>query len=71
VFNRSRNRQIDALLRLGPLRPMQRALDAVLAPYGVPAGRLRYFDHALAFDTTFQLAPPGLEYLWRGCRGPQ
>jgi UDP:flavonoid glycosyltransferase YjiC (YdhE family) len=44
------------------LRPVQRALDAVLAPYGVPAGRLRYFDHALAFDTTFQLAPPGFEY---------
>lgn len=62
MFSRSRNRQIDALLRLGPLRPVQRALDAALAPYGVPAGRLRYFDHALAFDTTFQLAPPGFEY---------
>lgn len=62
VFSRSRNRQIDALLRLGPLRPLQRALDAALAPYGVPAGRLRYFDHVLAFDTTFQLAPPGFEY---------
>jgi MGT family glycosyltransferase len=62
MFSRSRNRQIDVLLRLGPLRPVQRALDAVLAPYGVPAGRLRYFDHALAFDTTFQLAPPGFEY---------
>lgn len=62
MFSRSRNRQIDALLRLGPLRPVQRALDAALAPYGLPAGRLRYFDHALAFDTTFQLAPPGFEY---------
>ena len=28
----------------------------------MPAGRLRYFDHALAFDTTFQLAPPGFKY---------
>lgn len=60
-FSRLRNRQIDFLLRHGPLRPIQRALDAALAELGAPPG-LNYFDHAAEFDQTFHLAVAGFEY---------
>lgn len=62
VWSRSRNRQIRWLLRHGPLRPVQRELDTVLACYGIPPGSLDYFDHAGRFDLTFQLAPAEFEY---------
>ena len=61
-FTRNRNRIIDTFLHLGPLRPIHRALEDALAEVGVhePAGS--YFDHATAFDVTFHLAPPSMEY---------
>jgi UDP:flavonoid glycosyltransferase YjiC (YdhE family) len=61
-FTRNRNRIIDAFLQRGPLRPINRALEDALATVGVhePAGS--YFDHATAFDVTFHLAPPSMEY---------
>lgn len=58
----ARNRRIYWLLDHGPLRPLHRALDAALAPFGVPAGRLNYFDQIATFDRTFHLGLPELEY---------
>ncbi|WP_226346783.1 glycosyltransferase [Agilicoccus flavus] len=62
AFTRMRNRQIDWLLRHGPLRPVQEAMDAALAPFGVAPGTANYFDQLLATDRAFHLAPAGLEY---------
>ncbi|SEQ67644.1 glycosyltransferase [Microlunatus flavus] len=59
---RLRNRQIYWLLRHGPLRPLQVALDAQLAELGQPPCPVGYFDVAALFDTTFHLSVPGLEY---------
>src|SRR4051794_26024671 len=59
---RLRNRQIYFLLRHGPLRPLQVALDAQLAALGEPPSSVGYFDVAGLFDTTFHLSVPGLEY---------
>lgn len=59
---RLRNRQVNTVLHLGPLRPIQRAVDAALAPFGVPEGTVNYFDHAVLFDELFQLAPREIEY---------
>ncbi len=60
--SRRRNQRITWLLRHGPLRGLHAGLDAALARYGVPARSLDYFDHAAAFDRTFQLGSPGSEY---------
>jgi UDP:flavonoid glycosyltransferase YjiC (YdhE family) len=57
-----RNRQIDWLLRHGPLRPVQRELDRAVAAFGVPPGRADYADAVLAFDHVFHLGLPELEY---------
>ena len=59
---RLRNRQIDFLLRHGPLKPLQAALDAQLAALGGPPSPVGYFDVAGLFDRTFHLSVPGLEY---------
>ena len=59
---RLRNRQIDFLLRHGPLRPLQAALDAQLVALGQPPSPVGYFDVAGLFDQTFHLSVPGLEY---------
>lgn len=59
---RLRNRQIYWLLRHGPLRPLQVALDAQLAALGQPPTGVGYFDVAGLFDRTFHLSVPGLEY---------
>ena len=59
---RLRNRQIDFLLRHGPLRPLQAALDAQLAALGRPPCPVGFFDVASLFDQTFHLSVPGLEY---------
>lgn len=59
---RLRNRQIDFLLRHGPLRPLQAALDAQLAALGRPPCPVGFFDVAGLFDRTFHLSVPGLEY---------
>ena len=60
--SRLRNRQIDFLLRHGPLRPLQAALDAQLAALGLPPCPVGFFDVAGLFDRTFHLSVPGLEY---------
>ena len=60
--SRLRNRQIDFLLRHGPLKPLQAALDAQLAALGLPPCPVGYFDVARLFDRTFHLSVPGLEY---------
>ena len=62
LWSRMRNRQIHWLLRHGPLRVVQRELDAALARYGVPPGRLDFFDHAGQFDLTFHLGAAEFEY---------
>jgi MGT family glycosyltransferase len=62
VLSRLRNRHINHVLRTGPLRPIQAAMDDALAPYGVPAGSISYFDHTTHLDTCWQLAPPEFEY---------
>lgn len=59
---RRRYRLLNALIHRGPLRPVHRALDRALAPFGVPAGEINYFDVVTRFDVTFHLAPPGIEY---------
>lgn len=59
---RLRNRQIDFLLRHGPLRPLQAALDAQLAALGLGPCPVGFFDVARLHDTTFHLSVPGLEY---------
>ena len=59
---RLRNRQIDWLLRHGPLRPLQAALDDQLAALGRPPCPVGFFDVAALFDRTFHLSVPGLEY---------
>ena len=65
---RLRNRHMNHVLRTGPLLPIQRAMDAVLEPFGVPAGVADYFDHTRYFDTCWQLAPREFEYPRRSCR---
>ena len=60
--SRLRNRQIDFLLRHGPLRPLQAALEAQLTALGQPPSPVGYFDVAGLFDRTFHLSVPGLEY---------
>ncbi|MFP5281986.1 MAG: glycosyltransferase, partial [Actinomycetes bacterium] len=50
------------VLHRGPLKPVHDAVDAALAPDGVPAGRANFFDQAAKFDLTFHLAPRGMEY---------
>jgi UDP:flavonoid glycosyltransferase YjiC (YdhE family) len=59
---RLRNRQIDFLLRHGPLKPLQQSLDGQLAALGQPPCPVGYFDVAALFDRTFHLSVPGLEY---------
>jgi MGT family glycosyltransferase len=59
---RLRNRQIEFLLRHGPLRPLQAALDAQLTALGRPPCPVGFFDVAGLFDRTFHLSIPGLEY---------
>ncbi len=66
---RLRNRQIDFLLRHGPLRPLQAALDAQLLALGRPACPVGFFDVARLFDRTFHLSVPGLEYPRRDLPG--
>jgi hypothetical protein len=61
-WSRMRNRQIHWLLRHGPLRVVRRELDAALARYRVPPGRLDFFDHAGQFDLTFHLGSADFEY---------
>jgi UDP:flavonoid glycosyltransferase YjiC (YdhE family) len=58
----TRNRIITTVLHRGPLRPVQRALDAALREAGAPPPQGNYFDQATRFDLTFQLAAPGMEY---------
>lgn len=62
AHTRRRNRFIDAVLRYGPLRPIQTALDGALAQACAPAAPGSYFDAAAWFDLTFQLSVAGLEY---------
>lgn len=62
AWSRMRNRQIHWLLRHGPLRVVQRELDAALARYGVAPGRLDFFDHAGQFDVTLHLGAAEFEY---------
>ena len=62
AVSRWRNRQIDFLLRHGPLKPLQEALDAQLVALGGPPSPVGYFDVAGLFDRTFHLSVPGLEY---------
>jgi UDP:flavonoid glycosyltransferase YjiC (YdhE family) len=59
---RLRNRHMNHVLRTGPLQPIQRAMNSVLAPFGVPAGSADYFDHTRYFDTCWQLGPREFEY---------
>ena len=61
-WSRLRNRQIHWLLRHGPLRVVQRELDAALGRYGLPGGGLDFFDHAGQFDVTFHLGAADFEY---------
>ena len=61
-LSRRRNQLITWLLDQGPLRTLHRATDATLAPYGIPAGTLNYFDHVAAFDLSYHLAAPAIEY---------
>ena len=46
AFTRMRNRQIDFLLRHGPLAPIGRELDTALAAVGAPPCPVSYFDIA-------------------------
>lgn len=62
AWSRRRNRRINTILHHGPLRPIQRALDAAVGPLGVPPGVADYFDQAGMFDLTFHLSAPGFEY---------
>lgn len=59
---RLRNPISQAALRHGWLRPLHDALDAALAPYGLPPRSLDYFDHVTAYDEAFHLAVPEMEY---------
>lgn len=59
---RFRNRVIQTVLDVGPLRPVQKALDEALAAAGAPPAEGSYFHQATRFDWTFHLAAPGLEY---------
>lgn len=61
-WSQRRNARINRMLRRGPLRALHEAFDGALAPYGVPPGRLDFFDHTLAFDATFQLSARSMEY---------
>ncbi len=62
AHTRRRNRLLNTVLRRGPLRPVQLALDAALLPFGVPPGRANFFDQTTEFDLTFQLSVDGMEY---------
>jgi MGT family glycosyltransferase len=62
AHTRRRNRFINAVLHSGPLKPIQTALDTALAQAGAPPARGTYFDQAVMFDLTFQLAVAGIEY---------
>jgi MGT family glycosyltransferase len=62
ILTRLRNRHINHVLRTGPLRPIQTAMDDALAPFGVPAGAVSYFDHTTYLDLCWQLAPAEFEY---------
>jgi len=59
---RLRNPISQAALRHCWLRPLHDALDAELAPYGLPPRSLDYFDHVTAYDETFHLGVPEIEY---------
>jgi MGT family glycosyltransferase len=59
---RLRNPISQKALRHGWLKPLHDALDAALAPYGLPPGSVDYFDHVLAYDQAFHLAVPEMEY---------
>ncbi len=61
-FAHRRNRQVNWLLRHGPMRPVHEALDEALAAYGVAPGTASYFDLLGHFDVTYQLSLPELEY---------
>lgn len=62
AHTRRRNRFLTTVLRYGPLKPIQEAIDASLAELGLPAADGSYFDQLTRFDLAFQLAPPSLEY---------
>ena len=56
AHTRRRNRLLNAVLRRGPLKPIQDALDDALAGLGLPATADSYFD------VTFHLAVSAFEY---------
>lgn len=60
--SRFRARLLNAVLHGWPLKPIQTAIDAALDEVGAPRPAGNYFDHAIQFDLTFQLAPTGIEY---------
>ncbi len=62
AHTRRRNRFLTAVLRHGPLKPIQDAIDGALAELGLPSADGSYFDQLARFDLAFQLAPPCLEY---------
>ena len=62
TVTRLRNRHLNHVLRIGPLQPIQRAMDDALAPFGVRAGAVSFFDHTRYFDVCWQLAPREFEY---------
>ncbi len=62
AFSRLRNRQIDYLLRHGPLRAIRTQLDASLAAVGAPPCPVSFFDVVTLFDQTFHLSAAELEY---------
>lgn len=62
VAGRLWNRHMQQVLSLGPLRPVQRAMDDALTPFGVPPGTIDFFDHTRFLDVCFQLGPAEFEY---------
>lgn len=60
---RARNRLLTAAIRPVLTRPLQQAVDTVLAEVGAPPSTIDTFDFAYrAFDTLFQLSVAELEY---------
>ncbi len=62
AHTRRRNRLLNTVLHHGPLKPIQTAMDAALAQFGVPKKSGSFFDQVARFDLTFQLAAAGIEY---------
>lgn len=61
-MGRRRNRQVDWLLQHGPMRVVQRRIDAAVAAWGVRPGDVSFFDAITRFDRVFQLGLRELEY---------